>query len=56
MSIIAVQGAICSGDEGFSPCPAVAGETLVTIKGLPALVDGIPFNKHTDGDSTHDGV
>ncbi|HCT3324850.1 TPA: alanine racemase [Enterobacter cloacae] len=56
MPIIAIQGAICSGHEGFPPRPAVAGEPFFTVNGVPALVDGMPFDKHSDENSTHDGV
>jgi len=56
MSIIIIQGAICSGHEGFPPPPAVAGETFFTVNGIPAQVNGMPFDKHSDKNSSLDGV
>lgn len=53
---IGIQGSICSGHEGFYPRPAVAGEPFFTVNAIPALVDGMPFDKHSDKNSTHDGV
>ncbi|WP_308065132.1 PAAR domain-containing protein [Escherichia coli] len=56
MPFIGIQGSLCSGHGGFPPRPALSGAPLVTINGIPALVNGNPFAVHSDGDSAHGGV
>lgn len=56
MSLIAQQTSICSGHDGYPPRPPVAGVPFFLVNGIPVLVNGIPYDRHTDGDSMHDGV
>ena len=56
MAAISIKGAICSGHGSFPPRPCVEGDPLVTINGVPVMVDGSVFSEHTDGNSVHAGV
>ncbi|RYM67334.1 alanine racemase [Serratia liquefaciens] len=56
MANISVKGAVCSGHEGFPPRPCVDGDPLVTINGIPVMVDGSAFSEHTDGNTVHSGT
>jgi uncharacterized Zn-binding protein involved in type VI secretion len=55
MAAIAVVGTVCSGHGGFPSRPAAAGESLLTINGIPVLVQGSPYPVHSDGNSSHAG-
>ena len=55
MAQVAIKGSVCSGHGGFPPRPDVDGDALVTINGVPVMVNGSAFAEHTDGNSVHGG-
>lgn len=55
MAAIAIKSSVCSGHGNFPARPPVQSESLLTVNGVPVLVDGDLFAAHTDGNSTHDG-
>lgn len=56
MSIIGIKGSLCSGHDNFPPRSDVDGDPLMTINGVPVLVDGNAFAEHSDGNSVHAGT
>ncbi|MCZ4061268.1 alanine racemase [Pantoea sp. LMR881] len=56
MPIIAIKGSVCSGHGDFPPRSDVDGESLLTINGIPVMVDGNAFAEHTNGDEVHAGT
>lgn len=54
---IAVEGALCSGHDGFFPRPNVEGMPLFTVNGIPVVCDGMVWAFHTKPDNPpHTGV
>ena len=56
MSMIAIQGSVCSGHGDFPPREDVDGEPLLKINGVPVMVDGCAFAEHSDGTGVHAGT
>lgn len=55
MASIATKNSICSGHGDFPARPPVEAESLMTVNGIPVLVDGKQYAVHSDGDSAHGG-
>lgn len=56
MSAIAVEGSMCTGHGKFPPRPVAETVPWFRVNGLPVVVDGALFEKHTDGKEVHTGT
>lgn len=56
MPAVAILGSMGSGHGSFSPRPSIEGDPLVTINGVPVMVNSNAFPPHTDGKTSHPGV
>jgi len=55
MASIATKNSLCSGHGGFPSRPPVDAEALMTVNGIPVLVEGKQYAVHSDGNSSHGG-
>lgn len=57
MAEIALEGSLCSGHDGYPPRPAVEGQPLFTVNGVPVHCDGMVWAFHVKPDNPpHTGV